>query len=151
MYLYRLCNEEEAKTILETKDFSSLGSNYRNCFKNNFIYEPDKKYLHFFDSPYNIYFLHTRKNHYICTYDIPEEVLPKKNTCYNIDFLDYENHGDVDEYVIESNKIIFDYLYDMDKILENIDYEDYLYTDLSKLLETVYDKNRVLKYEKKLY
>ena len=145
MYLYRLCDPIEAKIILETKDFSSLGNNYRNCFKNNFTYEPGKKYLHFFDSPYNIYFLNTIKDNYICTYDIPEEILPEKNTCYNINFLDFDNNGDVDEYVIESNKILFDYLYSMDKIRETIDYEDYLYSDLSKMIKPIYDKKRVLK------
>ena len=63
---------------------------------------------------------------------------------------DFDNNGDVDEYVIESNKILFDYLYSMDKIIETIDYEDYLYSDLSKMIKPIYDKKRVLKRWKRI-
>jgi hypothetical protein len=68
-----------------------------------------------------------------------------------MDFVSFNNPDEVDEYIIESKDIKFDYLTEMNEILVYIDYEDYIYGDFSSMIKCVYKKDRELKYEKKLY
>ena len=151
MKLYRVCNENEGKIILKSKDFSELGSNYYRSFKNDFNYDPKKKYLHFFSHFGDIHYLNLHKGNYICEYDIPDELIPEPSHGYYMDFVSFNNPDEVDEYIIESKDIKFDYLTEMNEILVYIDYEDYIYGDFSSMIKCVYKKDRELKYEKKLY
>ena len=151
MKLYRVCHKDEAQVILRTHDFSSLGKNYYRSINNNFKYEYGKKYLHFFKRLGDIYYMNLHKDNYVCEYDIPDELLPDESTGFYMDIINFMNLEEIPEYVIESNKISFDYLTKMDRIVEYIDYEDYLYGDLTSMFELVYKKDRELKYEKKLY
>ena len=68
-----------------------------------------------------------------------------------MDFVSFKRPDEVDEYIIESKDIKFEYLTEMHRILEYIDYEDYVYGDLPSMIEEVYHKDRELKHEKKLY
>ena len=151
MKLYRVCKEKEGNIILNSGDYSLLGSNYYNCFKNDFNYVPGKKYLHFFKYFVDIHYLNLNKGNYICEYDIPDELIPEPSHGYYMDFVTFERPDEVEEIVIESNKIKFEYLTEMHRILEIIDYEDYVYGDLPSMLEEVYHKDRELIHEKKLY
>ncbi len=151
MKLYRICNDKEGEIILNKKDFSLLGSNYRNGFKNDFKYEPGKKYLHFFGYFGDVHYLNLNKGYYICEYDIPDDIVPEPSHGYYWDYVSFKTQDEVEEYIIESNNIKFEYLIEMHRILEYIDYEDYAYGDISSMLEEVYHKDRELKYEKKLH
>ena len=151
MKLYRVCNEKEGEIILNKGDFSELGSNYRNCFKNDFNYEYGKKYLHFLAYFGDIHYLNLSKGHYICEYDIPDDIVPEPAHGYYMDFVSFTKPDEVDEYIIESKKIKFDYLTEMHRILEYIDYEDYVYGDFPSMIEEVYHKDSGLKHEKKLH
>ncbi len=151
MKLYRVCTDTEGKIILNEKDFSKLGSNYRGMYKNTFKYEYNKKYLHFFNYYGNIYFMNLRKGYYICEYEVPDEIIPEPTNGYYMDFVTFCEDRDIPEYVIESNKIKFEYLSNMYRIKNYIDYEDYLYGDLPSMIEEVYTKEKELTYEKKLH
>ena len=150
MKLYRVCKQNEGKTILEIGDFSSLGSNYSNRSLNGFHYDPGKRYLHFFRHFGDIHYLNLCEGYYICEYDIPDELLP--SPCYGsyMDYVSFKNPDEVEEYVIESSQIKFEYLDEMNRILEYIDYEDYAYGDYAPMIERVYKKDSGIKYEKKL-
>ena len=150
MKLYRVCKEKEGEIILNTGDFSSLGSNYRNGFKNDFDYEPGKKYLHFFKYFGDIHYLNLFKGYYICEYDIPDEILPEPSYGSYLDFVSFKKYDILEEYVIESSLIKFEYLTEMHRLLEFIDYEDYVFGKMHTMLEEVYKKDSELKYEKKL-
>lgn len=150
MKLYRVCKEKEGDIILNTGEFSELGSNYRNGFKNNFNYEHGKKYLHFFKYFGDIHYLYLGKGYYICEYDIPDELVPKPSHGYYMDFVSFKNPDIVEEYVIESKDIKFEYLTEMHRILEFIDYEDYISGNMASMLEEVYKKEKELTHEKKL-
>ena len=151
MKLYRVCKEKEAQIRLNDGDFSQLGSNHRNEYKNDFKYEPDKKYLHFLGYFGDIHYLNLSKGNYICEYDIPDDIVPEPSHGYYMDFISFKSQEEIDEYVIESKNIKFEYLTEMHRILEYIDYEDYIYGDLPSMIEEVYHKGLELKHEKKLY
>ena len=151
MKLYRVCKEKEGEIILNNGDFSTLGSNFYRRFKNDFNYEPDKKYLHFFRNFGDIHYLNLCEGYYICEYDIPDELLGNPSHGYYMDFVSFERPDEVEEYVIESKNIRFKYLIEMYRILEYIDYEDYVYNGYAPMIERVYKKDSELKYEKKLY
>jgi guanylate kinase len=68
-----------------------------------------------------------------------------------MDFISFKSQEEIDEYVIASKNIKFEYLMEMHRILEYIDYEDYIYGDLPSMIEEVYHKGFELKHEKKLY
>jgi hypothetical protein len=151
MKLYRICHENEAKTILEGGDYSTLGNNYYGMFRNTYDYEYGKKYLHFFSKLGNIYYLNLHKNNYFCEYEIPDDIIPQPSYGYYMDYVSFHNQDRLEEYIIESSLIKHEYLTKMERITEFIDYEDYLYGDLPSKFELVYEKDSELKYEKKLY
>lgn len=144
MLVYRLCKEEEVKEILKSKKFKNVGK----CFKindrnNTHKYIENRKYLHFFDQIVNLFHFDTCQEYYICTYDIPNELLAKyKGIGYYLDCFNCRTHEQVVEYAIPSNYMSFDYLLKVEEIWEDMDVDDYLYHNMDKKMITIYEKER---------
>lgn len=151
MIVYRLCQENEIKKIIETKDFSfvgTLGKVYKKekgeIDLNTHHYKETKRYMHFFPKLDNIFYLNPEKDMYVCYYDIPEELL---NNC--IGYGEYKDYFTLSiprkilEYSIENNDLDFNYLEKVDKIIENIPVEEYFADEnLTNFLETIYTKEK---------
>jgi len=158
MIVYRVCSEEEIKKILEEHDFSKIGNKFSTLYipkMNNHKYEPNQLYLHFFKDKGSILYLENLKKNYLCSYDIPNEILDKNSGIgYYWDLLNYSTLCNVPEYAIKSDEIIFDYLKEIDYINKEIDIEDYLEKqELTNFLKLKYKKrtissiNAILKYK----
>ena len=142
MKLIRLCKEEEVKSILERKDFDGVGKKYQNNEKlNNFNYDPNEKYLHFFRDISGILYLDSTKGNYICTYLVPDELLEGKNGYGKyLDYVNFKQLQLVPEFAIESKFLSFDNLEKVEKIVKDIDYHDLFFNPYFKgLTETIYD------------
>ena len=108
--------------------------------------------MHFFSNFDDILYLNLRKDYYICIYDIPDDLLNiSAGIGYYYDFIEFDRIVSAEEYSIESNDIKFDYLIKAYRINEYLDFEDFIYGDVISKCEQVYEKDRELKYEKKLY
>ena len=149
MKVYRICNKEEVNALLNDKDFSNVGKEglifIQQQIKddtNNHNYEPKEKYLHFFKSLHSIFYLNTNEGYYICTYDIPDEVLKDGSGIGKYwDFMNFSHLVNVEEYAINIKNLKFDYLEKIDEITEYIDVEDYLYNfSIEDFLTTIYNK-----------
>ena len=152
MQVYRVCNKKEYSIIMKTKNCSIVGSEMSNSNFNSHYYMKDKKYMHFFSNFDDILYLNLRKDYYICIYDIPDDLLNiSAGIGYYYDFIEFDRIVSAEEYSIESNDIKFDYLIKAYRINEYLDFEDFIYGDVISKCEQVYEKDRELKYEKKLY
>lgn len=144
MLVYRLCKEEEVNEILKSKKFKNVGK----CFKinnkmNTHKYIENRRYLHFFDQIVNLFHFDTCEEYYICTYDIPKELLDKyRGMGYYLDSFNLKTYEQVVEYAIPSNYISFDYLLKIQEIREDMDVDDYLYSDMDNKLITIYEKEQ---------
>ena len=139
MLVYRLCKEEEIKTILKTQKIMAIGRYCRNTHKlNTHIYEKDKKYLHFYLEEYEIINLNPKKGNYICTYDIPKDIVYKYlGFGYYRSLFDLETLKKVEESAIPVELISFSNLLKIERIKEYLDIESYL-DDINKYKEIIY-------------
>lgn len=143
MIVYRLCKEEEIREIISTKSFKKIGKKCQNNPNvNTHKYIEGHNYLHFFKDYSCIYYLNISKGNYICTYDIPDEILRKNiGIGYYLDRFFMRNLDSVEEYAIESTLINYSFLKQVAKINGYIDFEDYLEGSHDKYIETIYDKS----------
>ena len=145
MFVYRICSKQKIERILNYKEFTMIGNYgaiYLNDKKNTHKYKLDKLYLHFFKNKDSIFYLDTSEDRFICTYDIPEDIL---ETGMGIGkYLYYFNFShllNVCEYAIESSLISFDYLLKVERINKYVDIEDYMYdNEISEFVDVVYNK-----------
>ena len=141
MVVYRLCNELELQKILNTTSFDDIGSLCSDNLKmNNHKYQSNQKYLHLFKDFNSLFYLYLKPGLYICTYDIPDEILEKyAGIGKYLDIVFMRKLEDIVEYAIPNSEILFDYLKRIDKVSKYIDYEEYLDDNYKNNLETVYD------------
>lgn len=148
MLVYRICKKDEIENILRNRGFYNVGKNFHiDKKKNTHPYENDKKYLHFFKNKDSIFYLNTDVNYFICTYDIPNHLLAKNvGIGFYLDRTNFDKLEEVEEFAIESKQIKFDYLLKIEAILDNIDFEDYIFEDIAYKVETIYSYNAFLEY-----
>lgn len=127
MRLYRLCNEDEIKSIAENGNFNDVGQNFKvDSSKNTHDYKPESKYLHFFARKLEILYLSPNKGKYICEYDIPDEILKDaKGKGFYWDFVNFASLHELEEYAVECPLIRFEHLKKVFKIKEDIDFDYY--------------------------
>ena len=94
MIVYRVCSRTELFKILDSRSLDNVGKCFEKNVKtlNNHKYEKDKKYLHFFEKKENIWNLKLHECDYICTYNIPDEILVSYygiGYYYNIESVDF--------------------------------------------------------------
>ena len=150
MFLYRLCKEEEALKILETKRIATIGRYCINNLKlNTHIYEKNQKYLHFFLEEYAITNLNPSKGKYICTYNLPIYLVDKyQGFGYYRSVFDLDTTVKIPECAIPSQLISFTDLIKIEKIKEYLDFELYL-DDIDKYKEVIYPKETNTKIRRK--
>lgn len=121
MQVYRLCNKEEIDKLLNEKTLKNIGHEFTVGGLNSHDYKPNTIYLHFFPRLESILLLDTSKDNYICTYDIPDEILNK-----HYGFATYwqndpaTNNPNTLEYAVPSLEIDYNYLIKVDKIIQTI-------------------------------
>ena len=144
MIVYRLSNKNEVDEILSNKNFNNVGSFFEiDKKKNNHKYNSNKKYLHFFRDKYSLLFLNMKKGEFICTYNIPDDILKEKSGygAY-LNFVTFKEVVPVPEFAVESELITFDYLVKIDKIIKDIEHEDFLFNEkLTNLIDNIYNKD----------
>ena len=143
MLVYRICKKNEIEKIFKEKSFENIGRYFeKNSSLNNHNYEDVYRYMHFFDDKVNILYLNL-SNHYLCTYDIPEDILCKYvgiGYYWGFEFLDklYE----VREYAVKSEEINISFLKQVDYIKDFFEFDDYIYDEnLTKFIEPIYSSN----------
>lgn len=140
MIVYRLCKKEEIAILFCDKSFQNIGKVCEiNSEINTHFYEPEKKYIHFFKNKGDIFYLDVKQDMFICTYDVPSYLLQRYSGIgFYYDRYNFRNLEHVTEYAIENEYIDFNYLIKIEKILEFIDIDDYMYDDISSKIDTIY-------------
>lgn len=144
MLVYRLCKEVEIIEVLKSKKFKNVGK----CFKpnkntNTHKYMNGVKYLHFFDDMANLFHFDTAEGYYICTYDIPYQLLDEyKGIGYYLDLYNFKTFEQVVEYAIPGSQLSFDYLMRIEEIKEDMDFDDFLYNSMNNKLITIYQNDK---------
>ena len=145
MKVYRLCRKEEIISILKNQNFDGVG---QECIQDETInthkYKNDKKYLHFFPKFDDLLYLNTTEGHYICIYDIEDEILEQtKGIGKYVDFIKFMNLVDIEEYAIETSSLDIKNLLCVFKIEKFIDYEDLWFDhSLKGFIRPVYIQNQ---------
>ena len=152
MLVYRLCQEKEINEIMDNKSFDNVGRHYTvNNRVNTHNYRDDKKYLHFFKDRDSIFYCSTSSGNYICTYDIPNDVLLEgKGIGHFLDRISFKHLQDAEEYAIITDNLSFDYLEKVELIKESMDVEDLLFNEMDDKLETIYEKEKSKSLKKQL-
>ena len=149
MLVYRVCQEKELNEIMSNESFDTVGRHYSaNPLKNTHNYKDDKKYLHFFKDLDSVFYCSTSCGNYICTYDIPDNILAEsKGKGYFLDRFAFKHVQEAEEYAITTDNLSSDYLTKVELIKESMDVEDYLFDEISDKLTTIYEKekNKTLK------
>ncbi len=151
MLLYRLCKEAEILKILDTRETNVIGKYCSNNPKlNTHIYHKNKKYIHFFLAEYEITNLNPQKGKYICTYDIPKEIVNKYlGIGYYRSIFDLETLTKIHECAIPCELISFANLIKIERITKDLDFEDYL-DDINSFKEKIYPEPLNKKIRRKL-
>ena len=133
MLVYRVCSQNEINKIFQNDDFSKIGCLGEDFIKyqkmrdiNNHKYNPEKLYLHFFDDIWSVSYWKAIKGNYICTYDVPDDIL---NNCFGVGkylnpISESNDNVCVSEYAVESNKIKKEYLVRVEEIIDDIEFTD---------------------------
>lgn len=142
MKVYRLCRKLEVEQILNNESFNEVGNFCRNSERNSHNYDESIKYLHFFKQKTDLLYLNTLSGRFICTYDIPEELLSKH---YGVgsyrDYIRFVYLNQVEEYAIPSRLLNFDYIQTIDEIVHDMDVEDFYKEDSTKkCVKRIYSK-----------
>lgn len=143
MLVYRICKEKEISQIFNHYNFNEIGQYYKKTDINNHNYDENELYLHFFIKKDSIFYFNTTNGMYICTYDIPEDILEKyEGIGYYYDYINYRYICNVTEYAVKSREINFDFLERVELIKETIDIEDFLEEyELNGFLKIIYEKS----------
>ena len=139
MLVYRLSNKEEIEVLFETKDISDICRCFTPSKKlNNFKYDKNTKYIHFYKDFESTFYLDLSKDKYICIYDIPELTLERhKGIGLYLD-REFMNRLDmVKEYAIPSEEMDYSYLKSVTRVTDTIDFDDYLEDNYIDKLEKV--------------
>lgn len=143
MKVYRLCGFEEIDKILKCKNFSQVGSNFViDDKKSTHRYDTSKKFLHFAEHRIDLLFHYLKKNKFICTYEIPDEIL-SEHFGYGkyLDYVKFKTLENIREYAIPTDLLKFEFLTEVDKIVQPIDYEEVWDNPSMKgFLEKFYEK-----------
>ena len=152
MLVYRLCNEKELKLLLDEKSFKHIAREFYPVKTfNNHPYKKYKKYVHFFHNFDSIFYLTVNEEKYLCTYNIPDEILRRsKGIGFYYDRIHLEKLEDVEEYAVEEDELDISYLQKIQKVLRYIDFEDYILKDYKDGLQTVYNKNGIRRNKPKI-
>lgn len=147
MKVFRLCKISEIDSILKTHSFSDVGFvKNRDAKLNNHPYEKNYAYLHFFLNLEDIFYLNPKEGYFICTYEIPTDILEKyQGIGYYLDYVFYREMKKVLEYAIPIQQIKFDYLEKVEMIVASFDFEDLLDYPIEHFTNLVYQKERTLK------
>ena len=110
MLVYRICSSDEINNIFSDYKFNNVGNYFKNSTLSSHNYKEDKKYMHFFHNKDSILYLST-DNKYLCTYNIPDEVLDKYKGFGNyMDYFNFSSLVTIVEYAIENIEIDFEFL-----------------------------------------
>lgn len=144
MLVYRICDEEEIKKIVNGISFHDIGYYFTlNPDLNTHQYKSNIKYLHFFESYDSIFYLNVTNGYYICTYNIPNEILDLYSGMgLYLDRLFFKSLEEVPEYAIPSDEVKNNYLERIDKVTDYIDFEDYIYGNYVDNLINIYQYNQ---------
>ena len=130
MLVYRICRQEEFDQIIGDVDFSNIGRKFTlddTISLNSHDYEEDGNYLHFFKELSSIIFLADLKDHYLCYYELPEDLLEKhKGIGYYAEPSLWMNTSKLEEYAVPSRLLMREFIVGIDKIKYGIDIDDYL-------------------------
>lgn len=150
MEVYRICFSDEINRIIKRKNFKNVGHTYVHTKVNTHNYNTKTKYLHFFEQKDSIFYRSTVKGKYICTYDIPEELLNEYfGYGYYLNYFTFKNTNLIEEYAIPTSILKIEYLKKVEFIKEDIDISDYIDDNtLSKCLEVIYENINQEKYTK---
>ena len=146
MNVYRLCRNDEIDKILTNRNFKNVGQCFQtDAKKNNFKYADGVRYLHFFKDASSLLYLNTCQGRFVCDYDIPDDILAERAAVGQYrDLINLNGLVPVPEYVVETDVMKFEYLKRVDKIIADIDYEDYFYTPtLKNFKENIYRQSNV--------
>ncbi len=144
MLVYRICKEQELKTIFQEKSFDNIGDHYKNDInKSTHTYEENHKYIHFFEDYTDVFYLDSSERRYICTYDLDKDLLEQgKGIGFYLDRIMYQFKQCVVEYSIENEKINFNDLKKIEVIEEEIDFEDLLDNSYLNKLSCLYENTK---------
>lgn len=143
MEVFRLCQQDEIKKILIQKSFVGVGQTYQNNYElNSHDYRANVKYLHFFKNKIDLLYLNTAAGRFICTYDIPEELLKQSagQGKYK-DYIAFKTLCYVDEYAIPVNNLKFEHLQSVNKIIKDFDFED-IHENPREYFQTIYQREK---------
>ena len=103
--------------------------------------------MHFYATYGSIFYYNSQDRRYICTYDIPDDVLEQsKGTGYYLDLEFFEHLQEVTEYAVEIDLLDFSYLKKVEEMSELLLFEDYIYNEHQDKLKTIYEADqKVLK------
>ena len=144
MYVYRICKGEEIQSILKNKSFDDVGCSCVIDSKlNNHNYITSIKYVHFFEDYDSIFYLNVTRGYYICTYNIPNDILEKHKGIGNyLDRMFMEKLECVTEYAVPNECLKFEYLQKVDKVVNFVEFEDFLYDEYDNKVSTVYEVSK---------
>ena len=129
MLVYRICKQEEFESIIDDVAFSNLGSrfDFDTSKLNTHKYDATETYLHFFKELDNVIYLGELKDHYLCYYDIPEDLLEQyKGIGFYRELNLFMRNCDLVEYAIPSKLLNREYIVGIDRIKTEIDLDDYI-------------------------
>ena len=150
MIVYRLCTYDEAKEILATESFNTVGKPGKEFVNiqqqkniSNHIYNYHKNYLHFYADKASIFYLNV-DNNCICTYNIPDDILAKRlGEGYYLDLANQRRIVKVPEYAIDVDELQFDYLETVEYAREYVDVDDFFVdSTLKDHVEPIYNKEK---------
>lgn len=149
MLVYRVCSSEEIIKLFNDGNFSNIGNYFNENKLNTHNYNSDKKYLHFFQNIENVIYVET-KGRFLCTYDIPNEILEKYKGFGNyLDSFNFSSLVSILEYAIEVDEMDFEYLESIDRINSCLEFEDCLENmNFTNFTDPVYKKESKKKNKK---
>lgn len=139
MKVYRLCNNDEIKSILKNRNFNTVGQNFEiNPEKNTHKYLQDIEYLHFFKKPISLLYLSLLKGKYICVYNIPDNILQQyEGTGLYLDFIFFRNLHELKEYAVPCGKLKLSYIERIYEIIELIDFDEYIPSSTDEVMDSL--------------
>lgn len=153
MLVYRVCSEEEVKYILNNHKIKGVGLLKSYTGANTHNLEDNKRYIYFFIRKKDILYMDPLKGQYVCTYDIPDDILSK---CRGIGYYQvYQNEErrliEVEELAVKSELIDFLYLKKVVLLFKSLDNTDFILDSVNpNLISTVYsDSEELLRARKK--
>ena len=140
MLVYRICDEKELFRIFENRSIQEVGKFYYvDSQKNTHCYQAGKRYLHFFEKYEDVFYLNSRQKKYICTYDLSKEVLENcRGVGYYLDRVFFRYLQSVPEFAVNSILIHFDDLKQIDEIVEEISFEEYVDREVENKIVSIY-------------